>query len=59
MMLFSSAALSLYLAIQLGPLAGLGLLALGLPVLKPFVLGPTAAALFGWSLLTALGLVLG
>ena len=59
MMLIGSAALSGYLAYQLGPLAGVGVLALVLPVLKPFVLGPTAAALFGWSLLTALGLVLG
>ena len=59
MMLIGSAALSGYLAYQLGPLAGLGVLALVLPVLKPFALGPTAAALFGWSLLTALGLVLG
>ena len=59
MMLVGSAALSGYLASQLGPLAGVGVLALVLPVLKPFVLGPTAAALFGWSLLTALGLVLG
>ena len=59
MMLFGSAALSVYLATKLDLLAGLGVLALGLPLLKPFVLGPTAAALFGWSLLTALGLVLG
>ena len=59
MMLFGSAALSVYLATKLNLLAGLGVLALGLPLLKPFVLGPTAAALFGWSLLTALGLVLG
>ena len=58
-MLFGSAALSVYLATKLDLLAGLGVLALGLPLLKPFVLGPTAAALFGWSLLTALGLVLG
>ncbi|HCD30152.1 MAG TPA: 1,4-dihydroxy-2-naphthoate octaprenyltransferase [Phycisphaerales bacterium] len=58
-MLFGSAALSVYLATKLDLLAGLGMLALGLPLLKPFVLGPTAAALFGWSLLTALGLVLG
>ena len=59
MMLFGSAALSVYLATKLDLLAGLGVLALGLPLLKPFELGPTAAALFGWSLLTALGLVLG
>ena len=59
MMLFGSAALSFYLATKLDLLAGLGVLALGFPLLKPFVLGPTAAALFGWSLLTALGLVLG
>ena len=59
MMLFGSAALSVYLATKLDLLAGLGVLALGLPLLKPFELGPTAAALFGWSMLTALGLVLG
>ena len=58
-MLVGSAALSVYLAIKLDLLAGLGVLALGIPAMKPFALGPTAAALFGWSLLTALGLVLG
>lgn len=58
-MLFGSAALSGYLALKVDVLAGLGVLALGVPLMKPFVLGPTAAALFGWSLLTAVGLVLG
>ena len=58
-MLFGSAALSGYLALKVDVLAGLGVLALGVPLMKPFALGPTAAALFGWSLLTAVGLVLG
>ncbi len=57
--LLGSAGLSVYLAIKLDPLAGAGIVALLIPVLKPFTLGPTAAALLGWSLLTALGLVIG
>lgn len=57
--LVCTGALSVYLAAQISLPAGLGLVALVLPAVKPFVLGPTAAALFGWSMFTAIGLVAG